>query len=398
MFEAVRVARHLVGLGLVVAGCVLGGCGGVAAPGSPGSSQPGVHRGVAQAHTLPGDRLLAGPVLVDHRAVWVEGGQRLLVRSLDAHGRTRTLFSTSATPGAPKGTPWPFLVKSIAAGDGRVAFEELVTPCASAPPRTLRCAPTSADQPVYSVTVFAGRPNAIRPVESLVTPPPREACQGRPEPYAVAVADAGLVDYEVSFFPCNRAVSRLVLRSYSGRLVRVLARGLPITTPFVAAGDWAALIKSSSVGSKPDQLQIVRISTGQTALRLRRRCLLRIDAVALDRSGRFAVITYGRRSSFCQREQGFLRVGQIGHGPLRILARGTPEALPTTSIAIAGGIVAYARPTGRSLTGTQVVIAAPGAAPTLIPGIKFGSPLAFDGRMVATAHNHMVQLAAIPRR
>jgi hypothetical protein len=254
------------------------------------------------------------------------------------------------------------------------------------------------DRPVYSVTVFAGRPGAIRPVESLLTPPPAKSCQGRPEPYAVAVADAGLVDYEVSFFPCDRAVSRLVLRSYSGRLVRVLARGLPVTTPFVTAGDWAALIRSSALGSKPDQLQIVRISTGQTVLRLRRRCLLRIDAVALDGSGRFAVITYTPRSSSCQQQNGFLRVGQIGHSRLRILAKKGPEALPTTSIAIASGIVAYGRPTGRSLTGTQVVITAPGAAPTPIPGMKFGSPLAFDGRMVATAHNHTVQVAAIPRR
>jgi hypothetical protein len=398
MFEAVRAARRLVGLGLVVGVCALGGCGGVAAPGSPRSTRPKVDRGVAQAHTLPGDRLLAGPVLVDHRAVWVEAGHRLLVRSLDADGRTRTLFSTSATPGAPKSTLWPFFVKSIAAGDGRVAFEELVTPCASAPPRTPRCEADSGDAPVYSVTLFAGRPGAIRPVESLLTPLPAESCQAQPEPYAVAVADAGLVDYEVSPFPCDRAVSRLVLRSFSGQLVRVLARDLPVTTPFVAAGDWTALIRESDLGSKPDQLQIVRVSTGQTVLRLRPRCLARIGAVALDRSGRFALITDNHRSSTCQRQQGFLRVGQIGHGPLRILARATPEALPTTSIAIAGGIAAYARPTGRSLTGTQVVIAAPGAPPTLIPGIKFGSPLAFDGRMVATAHNHMVQLAAIPRR
>jgi hypothetical protein len=34
------------------------------------------------------------------------------VCSLDAHGHTRTLFSTSATPGAPKGTRWPFFVRA----------------------------------------------------------------------------------------------------------------------------------------------------------------------------------------------------------------------------------------------------------------------------------------------
>lgn len=42
----------------------------------------------------------------------MEAGHRLLVCSLDAHGHTRTLFSTSATPGAPKGTRWPFFVRA----------------------------------------------------------------------------------------------------------------------------------------------------------------------------------------------------------------------------------------------------------------------------------------------
>lgn len=54
------------------------------------------------------------------------------------------------------------------------------------------------------------------------------------------------------------------------------------------------------------------------------------------------------------------------------------------------------RQTGRSLTDTQVVVAAPGTTPTPIPGMKFGA-LAFDGRMVATANDNTVQLAVIRR-
>lgn len=397
--EAVRVARRSAWLGLVVAASALAGCAGAAALVSRGASRLEVGRGVVQAHTLPGDQLLAGPVLVDHRAVWVEGGRRLLVRSLDASGRTRTVLATSATPGAPTGTPWPFSVKSIAAGDGLVAFVESVIPCASAPPGTLRCAPTTVGPSVDSVTLFAGPVGGpIRPVESLVPPGPRKACQAQPEPYAVAIADVGLVDYEVSAWPCADAVSRLVLRSFSGQLVRVLARGLPVTAPFVAAGDWTALIRESDLGSKPDQLQIVRVSTGQTVLRLRPPCLARIGAVALDSSGRFALITDNHRSGSCHRADGFLRVGQIGNSRVRTLVTDVNEALPTTSIAIAGGRVAYGqRATGRSPTGTQVVIAAPGAAPTPIPDMTFG-PLAFDGRTVATAHDDTVQLAAVSDR
>ena len=106
----VRRALWLVGVvGVLI--CALGGYVSVADRGSPGSSWRHALGGVVQAHTLRGDQLRAGPVLVDHRAVWVETGRRLLVRSLDAQGRTRTIFSTSVTPGAPKGTPWPFSVE-----------------------------------------------------------------------------------------------------------------------------------------------------------------------------------------------------------------------------------------------------------------------------------------------
>ena len=346
--------------------CALGGYASVADP-SLSSWRHG-HGGVVQAHTLPGDQLKAGPVLVDHRAVWVEAGRRLLVRSLDGQGRTRTIFSTSAAsaaPGAPKGTPWPFSVQSIAAGDGRVAFVEEVVPCGSAPPSARRsgrgpCAPspTGYGPPADSLTVFEGRPGAVRRVETDVF---RHRC-GRPLPGALGVADSGLV---VSERPCPRhgppraRRARLVLRTFSGRLVRILAPPLPNTTSFVAAGDWVALIKQPQAYGQPFQLQIIRVSTGQTVLTQTYPgppSTQGLDAVALDPSGRYAVMTDSGEPPPCKHHNGFdvLSEGQIGHAGTQVL---TSKALATVAslggigsledFAIAGDRVAYAQPTDR---------------------------------------------------
>jgi hypothetical protein len=352
-----------------------------------------------QAHTLPGDQLMAGPVLLDHRAVWVEAGHRLLVRSLDAHGRTRTLFSTAATPGAPKGTRWPFFVDSIAAGDGRVAFIDSVIRCASAPPRSRKCSSGTENGPTDSVTLFAGPPGTIRPVESLV--PPRPNCQGPLEPSAVAVASAGLVVYEVSAYPafgCG-SVSRLALRSFSGRLVRVLANGLPVVTRFLAAGDWVALFKNAQVVGKQDEVQIIRVSNGQTVRRLRPKPPReQIGAFALDSSGTFTLMTEPRLGP-CQGRFAFdvLSVGQIGQPGLQILTKEALEEPTTTTLALAGRQVAYAQPTGNCAPTSRIVVASPGAPPTPIPGLEPGTRLVFDGSVLATTHHDTVQLATLRR-
>jgi hypothetical protein len=397
-----RAARRLVALGLVAVACALGVWATVAASGPPGSARLVVDGGIVRAHTLPGDRLLAGPVLLDNRAVWIEAHQRLLVRSLDLHGHISTLFSTSAAPGAPKGTAWPFYVQSIAASDGRIAFVESVIPC-SAPPHTRRCFPSTGEgQPADSVTLFAGRPGSIRPVESLLHPGGH--CRRPPAPTSVAITDAGLVDAESAPL-CHPEFPRLVLRSFSGRLVRVLARGLPETKQFAAAGDRVALIRHSESGA-PDELRIVRLSTGRTVLRLHERCLQTIHDLALDRLGRFALLSAEPHPGSCQQQRGItLRIGQIGHGRLRILAS---AAIGSTQgyapLAIAGEHVAYGRLTGRSRTEMQVLVAAPGAAPTPIPGMKYngflalGAQVAFNGRLLASAHNDTVQLALLRRR
>jgi hypothetical protein len=205
-----------------------------------------------------------------------------------------------------------------------------------------------------------------------------------------------MVDYEASGYPCRQGVSRLVLRSFSGRLVRVVARGLRVETKFVAAGDLAAFIRSSE-STEPDQLQIVRISTGKTVLRLRERCLRTINAVALERSGRFALMSNPPPSGACQQQDGStVRVGQIDQSGVQILATNSLfEELPIGSMAIAGGVVAYARPIGA--TDKQVVIASTEAAPLPVAGMKLDGALAFDGRMLATAYRDTLELAALPR-
>lgn len=384
-------------MGLVAVACALGEWALSAAPGS-GAAGLVVDGGIVRAHTLPGDRLLAGPVLLDNRAVWIEAHQRLLVRSLDVQGHTSTLFSTSAAPGAAKGTVWPYYVQSIAAGDGRIAFVESVIPC-SAPPHTRRCFQSTGEgQPADSVTLFAGRPGDIRPVEALLHP--SRHCHGTPAPTSVAIADAGLLDDESSPL-CHAGVPRLVLRSFSGRLVRVLARGLPETKQFVAAGDWMALVRPSETGA-PDELRIVRLSTGRTGLRLRERCLQTIHDLALDRLGRFALLSAGPHTGSCQQQGGnTLRIGQIGQSRLRILARAVEPNQGYAPLAIAGEHVAYGRLTGRSPTDMQVLVAAPGTAPTPIPGMKFdgflalSADVAFNGRLLTSVHNDTVQLARL---
>jgi hypothetical protein len=242
------------------------------------------------------------------------------------------------------------------------------------------------------VTLFAGRSDAIKPVESFVHP--RAGICGRPQPLEVGVADAGLVVYEGSVVPCTGGVSRLVLRTFSGGLVRVLAQGLPVVTPFVAAGSWAAFITHPSVLGEPDQLQIIRVTTGQVVLKLSQQGL---DEVAVDSSGRFALMTYPGVPAQCEPRGGFdeLSAGEIGHPGMQVVASrvlGLEEGM-SIDVAIAGDRVAYGQPTGPCLTSKQVVIGTPGAVPTPIPGLKLNVPLAFDGRMVATAQGHALQLA-----
>jgi hypothetical protein len=87
----------------------------VADTGSAGGDLAMSDNPVLQAAPLPGDVVARGPVLRDNTALWAETGPDLVVRSLDASGRTRSLYVSSAAPGLPAGGYSEFHVPSIAA-------------------------------------------------------------------------------------------------------------------------------------------------------------------------------------------------------------------------------------------------------------------------------------------
>lgn len=382
-----------------VVGVALTGCAAAttASSAGPRALVTKLHGHVVRARTLPGDHLLAGPVLVQHQAVWVEAGiHRLVVRALKLNGQTRTVFSTSVAPGVPKGAQWPFEVRSLAAGDGRVAFVDQVMPCGSSPPGDRRC--ISAPMPPVppdSVTLFAGRLGSIAPIQKVVHP----RCAWGGFPRSVAVVAAGLVVDELGN-SCERPVSRLVLMSFSGQPLRQLMQGPGVGPPLVAAGDLVAYM----VGLQ--RLRLMRISSAQIALRLRRQFIF---GVALDRTGTFAVMTPGPLPQ-CASKHGpafaEISIGKVGSSGLRVLARRADAGIGADSqgFAIAGNRVVYGAPTGHCLDTEQVVVGSPGAARP-VAGLRFANELTahaisnqlvFDGQVVATDHGNMVDLRGSP--
>jgi hypothetical protein len=91
-----------------------------------------------------------------------------------------------------------------------------------------------------------------------------------------------------------------------------------------------------------------------------------------------------------------LSSGQIGRPGQRVVTEKqvTLWRRRPVGVAISGDRVAYGRATGRCLTGTQLVIAAPGHSPTPIPGL-LGNQLAFDGRVAAVARGSTVELTTV---
>jgi hypothetical protein len=359
---------------------------------------------VVQAQLLPGDQLLAGPVLLDDRfAVWAEAGRhRLLLRSLDLSGRTRTIFSTRQARGVPESAQWPFDVATLAAGAGRLAFVEHVMPCWSSPPRNPRCAAYPAPpEPWDSTTLFAGRPGKIRALASI------GRCGARLEPAQAAVSSAGVAVVEERDICPGRADARIVLRSFSGGLIRVLT---PRSTHCVdciatlrAAGPWVAFVREATNYGHPDRLTVVRARTGATAAKVSRTT---IGDVEVDPSGDFALLTTGPQQR-CQVHRGpdlgRLMVGAVGHDGLRTLSGPVDWNLSasTPGSAIANGQVAFFRPEGSCQRATEVMIASGGVA-TPVPGVGPAravngvapAPLAFDGHLLATRHGDTIQLTA----
>jgi hypothetical protein len=389
----------LTAVGLIAAVWVLAGCGTASRSTVGGASRAAkvchaARGGVVVARPLGGDQLAAGPVLVGHAAVWAESLHRMRIRSVDARGCVRTIFLTSTRPRPPKGQWWWYDVTGLAGGEGRVALVESMAPCRAARPSVERCEPGSDVPPPARVTLLSGPPGHIRPVET-VQHLDRHRCAWVPQ--AVAVVDAGLVVQEAPAGACAQWTIRLVLRSFSGRLVRVLARGARIQYE-VAAGSWVMYTTYSNSDSSDEALHVINVTTGRTVLRVHRGHQHAIVAYAIDRSGRFALTTAGPDVSVCGRREDVspLRVGQIGHAGLRLIDEHSLGYIPDVSVAISGDRVAYGRRTGRCLDRRQLVIRAPGSAPTVIAHMDYSDaePLRFDGRVVATARGRASGSAA----
>ena len=359
---------------------------------SPAGSEPRVVR----ARALPGDELLAGPVLLGHEAYWVEAGpHRLRVRALDLRGHAHTVFSTTRALGAPKNAPWPFSVASLGAGDGRLAFVVRVMPCSSSPAGNPRCpvVPRPA-MPWDSSTVFAGPPGAIRPVVSV-----DHRC-GRPlEPWSAAISGAGLiVDEEHDICPGPPVRGQLVLLgSKGGHPIRTLAREPSRCTGCIASvsatGRWVGFITSG----RGYAVRILRVATGRTVFSLRRSSP--IGDLALDPSGSFAFLASGPRQP-CSSGHGArfaqVELGAIGQGRLQVVAP-TAEWAP---VGIAATFwVAFFEPAGRCLKRWQVALSNPFSRPSPVRGLQASSfsGLAFDGDLVAAAKGNVIEMTTVCR-
>lgn len=254
--------------------------------------------------------------------------------------------------------------------------------------------PTAMD----SSTVFAGRPGAIRAVDSVT-----RAC-GRPlVPWAVAVSTDGLVvDEEHDVCPPGpNARGRLVLRSFGGRLVRVLApapgRCTGCISSLRAAGHWAAYVAQPNGGSHFDPT-VQDVRTGRVRVQLRRAFA---GDMAIDASGDYATLVPGPRQP-CQPRPGpdfaQLDAGRVGHRGLTVLARRVDWSATgaTPGTAIAGNHVAFVVPTGRCLTRRKLVTASEGAAPRAVAGLRpdVSSYIAFDGHLLAVAQGNTIELTA----
>jgi hypothetical protein len=250
-----------------------------------------------QASALPGDTIIAGPVLSGSHAFWPEVAPgHLALRSLEAQGRAKTVWTNGEAPGLGSGQSPVFSVASIAAGSGIVALirtvsSGLVGP--GCPPGGVVCyAPPFRPIPV-STTLLAGRPGAIRPLRTATA-----TCEGGLSPADVAVSAAGLVAYEVPS-DCHQAAAgpRIVLCSLGGRWMQTLYAMPPLSTAhsLTAAGRWAGWLEQVGAALA---LRIIDLRNGRTVLR--RPEPEEASALALDAWGNFAIAMSGTRADACQ--------------------------------------------------------------------------------------------------
>jgi hypothetical protein len=388
MSRSKRVLRSaLTVMGLIVPVSALAGCGAASRPAADHAvraatiCRPG-QGGLVVARPLRGDQLAAGPVLVDHQAVWAESLHRIRIRSVDLRGCTKTLFTSAV-----KSRSWD-QVESFAGGDGRVAMVETMTPCSAARPNPLTCNATGDGPSPLRVVLLSGPPGHIRPIETRQHLDNRR-CVWVPE--AVAIVNAGLVVQEVNAGACQPFTTRLVLRNTAGRLVRVLARGATIIHE-VAAGRWVMYTTYTNEDSADQTLHAVNVKTGQSVLRLHPDKTHAIAAYAIDARGRFAFITGAPESKICGRHEdpAPLREGQIGHAGLRLIDNCALSFLPDISIAISGDRIAYGRRIPGCRDQQQLVVKGSASTASVVDDLSYSkaAPLRFDGRVIATARGH----------
>lgn len=319
-----------------------------------------------------------GPVLSGTRAIWPEVlAGTLSLRSLNGAGQEKTVWSQTGAAGVPANVVPELSVPSIAAGSGRVAF--------------VRDAwlPSGGDayEPPASSTLFAGRPGSIRALRTIGGP-----CAPPPAPQAVAVSGIGIVSYEARFL-CSpqRPKAELVLRSFSGRLLRVLQRGAPLYS-LSAAGHWAAWLEG--VG-RSLVFRLYDLRSGSLALSWHEP--RDATTVAVDRRGDFAIASRGapvRCLTPAAHSLGTICVGSGSPGRLRLVTRRAASPY----LALFGGSVAFAGIASEcplKLESVLVFGRGPILCNRLPPGFEALRAIAYDGRALAISDGRRVWLETL---
>jgi hypothetical protein len=234
-----------------------------------------------------------------------------------------------------------FSVASIAAGAGRVALIRAVGQLSggSCPPAGEPCylpaIPIPLQRPL-STTLLAGRPGAIRELRTTLA-----TCHAGPSPALVAVSSLGLVVSEEASACRPNGDARVVLRSFSGKQLRLLDRqAADQVRSLSAAGHWAGWLGEGKTGKT---LHIVDLRSGRTVLRSR--VPNEASELAIDARGDFAIsiATASKAGGGCPGNgspSAAIRVASVGDARQRTIVGDAASQ----HIAISRGKVAFQTP------------------------------------------------------
>jgi hypothetical protein len=352
-------------------------------------------RSPAGSHVSVSGQIVRGPVVSDGRVYWAEQrGRALVVLSRGPSGPERVEFESAATPGLGK-NQYPQYDVSLAVGDGEVALLRRTFwngcphgegVCPSLPPTLgLRGG---------SVTLLAGPPGHVRPIEIA------RRCAQAVGPDDVAVSDAGLVLEESSTQcgpPYRREFWRIVLRSFTGRLIRVLAHANDQISSLSAAGPWVAFVVSQ--GGANEQVIVMRADTGRIAIDRRGYLASRIVSVVVDAQGHYAMSSQVQHTARCgtaHQTVSPLFVGSALRPGLRTLWGGGMD-----EVALADGRVVFLRARTHCPLGYIVAVTEPGRPVTELRGLLgFNGGLSTDGSLVADggAGASRIEIRRLPPR